>query len=272
MFMIQLPKGFKVGDTVSCRINPTWNCLTPVTWIDETTLDINGDPRVILEQGDAEECRIFRCEDKDGDAGYYGGRNGSVDGASIVDVLAKLRARTVSLKANAHNTQPVTNSTRETRGRFTLRATDGIVHKLILTGDVELIQKVQETHFKVKEPECTDDFRDIVLFDSINNEHEYDAPRYGFQLKSGLTDPGSSINYPTWEGDFASPFYIEFLTKWIPAFRMVEALAMMYPDLSIEYRYWEMLEGGREGWATFANGAVIDQEHTTWHSVEDAHE
>ena len=69
MFMIHMPKAFKVGDTADCRINGEPKQLT---WRDENTLVIEpGDARTIVTRVTEGDLTCFMCGDRGERAGDY---------------------------------------------------------------------------------------------------------------------------------------------------------------------------------------------------------
>jgi hypothetical protein len=83
MFFISLPKQFKIGDTVDCRIN-----LRParVTWRDADTLVIEpADPRAIITWSMEGDLIHFTCGDSgEPKAGYEVGTDLELPGAYAV--------------------------------------------------------------------------------------------------------------------------------------------------------------------------------------------
>jgi hypothetical protein len=82
MFMINLPKSTKIGDTVDCRINAA---PARVTWKDRHTLVIEpGDARRILLAEPDGDLICFMCADADGSGmvifGDESGHVGSISG------------------------------------------------------------------------------------------------------------------------------------------------------------------------------------------------
>jgi hypothetical protein len=71
MFMINMPKTFKVGDTWECRINGEPE---QVTWRDENTLVIGLDDArtIVTRQSDGGDLVCFICGDAGKKAGDYG--------------------------------------------------------------------------------------------------------------------------------------------------------------------------------------------------------
>jgi hypothetical protein len=70
MFVIHMPRTFKVGDTMDCRINGESQC---VTWRDETTLVIEpDDARAILMLATERDLLCFMCGDQSENANDYG--------------------------------------------------------------------------------------------------------------------------------------------------------------------------------------------------------
>jgi hypothetical protein len=77
MFMIHMPKAFKVGDTKDCRINGEPK---QVTWRDEGTLVIEPDDAcAIVTRVTEGDLTCFMCGDAGASAGDYG-LDGCADG------------------------------------------------------------------------------------------------------------------------------------------------------------------------------------------------
>lgn len=69
MFIIHMPKTFKVGDTADCRINKQPQ---RITWRDENTLVIEpDDARKIITRVTEGDLTCFMCGDRDESAGDY---------------------------------------------------------------------------------------------------------------------------------------------------------------------------------------------------------
>ena len=70
MFVIHMPKSFRVGDTKDCRINGEPK---QVTWRDEDTLVIDpDDARAIVSRFTEGDSTCFMCGDPGESAGDYG--------------------------------------------------------------------------------------------------------------------------------------------------------------------------------------------------------
>lgn len=141
-----------------------------------------------------------------------------------------------------------------------------IINKLTVVGDVATIKKMVETHFKVEPPSDDPDvLSDIVIFD--RDTASSDCPNWGFNLVMGPTKDhahgGSHDDRLTWDGEYSSPFFLEWCSKWGAAPAGVEMATEKFPTLAMDYRFYGRC-GERSGHVRIRPSEPVVNDFDAW--------
>jgi hypothetical protein len=157
-----------------------------------------------------------------------------------------------------------------------------VINRLSLQGDIGTIQKICETHFAITPQTDPNELDDIVKFPGVvyDNDritllsksedvadflqrHGFSGEyNFGFNLLFGLTteEAHGGMPGPRWQGEFGSPFHIEWCSKYYPNLTMMCGLGVQYPDIRFEYVWYELHDGygGRNVWE---GGKIISEDY-----------
>lgn len=112
------------------------------------------------------------------------------------------------------------------------------INTLTVGGDISSIKKMVETHFRATSNIGNLDKPSYVVTFNDKDEDE-DCSSVGFDLIMGslpdyLGGESGKVYYP-WNGNYCSPFWIQWRSRWVPADVGVRNAARDFPGLTMDY-------------------------------------